>query len=93
VLVTADDDATGALPSVDSTPRVHGHPVNGLSVVAVEATRHVILLVGDVDEHELTQLSTFVSVPLARQLEVRAGPLDRTALTMLRVREPGRGAL
>ena len=66
LLLTADDDAT---VQADSTPHLHGSPVNGLSVVSVRGTRHAILLVGDLDAHELTQLTEAVSVPLARRLD------------------------
>ena len=84
LLVTAnDDDATGASLPDESTTHVHGRPVNGLSVVSVRGTRHAILLVGDLDEHELTQLSRLVSVPLARQLEESANLPDRPALAAL----------
>ena len=84
LLVTAnEDEATGGSLSDESTPHVHGHPVNGLSVVSVRGTRHAIVLVSDLDEHELTQLSTLVSVPLTQQLEGATILPDRTALAAL----------
>ena len=69
LLLTAHDDrATGGVAD-DSIPYVHGQPVNGLSVVSVRGPRHAILLVGELEEHELIQLSRTVSVPLAQQLQ------------------------
>jgi anti-sigma factor RsiW len=85
LLLTAhDDQATGGVAD-DSTPYVHGQPVNGLSVVSVRGARHAILLVGDLEERELTQLSRTVAVPLARQLEgslIVPGPPARAALNL-----------
>jgi len=85
LLLTAhDDQATGGVAD-DSTPHVHGQPVNGLSVVSVRGARHAILLVGDLEARELTQLSRTVSVPLARQLEgslIVPGPPARAALNL-----------
>ncbi len=69
LLVTdAGDDAAGVDVHADLAPQLRGRPVNGLSVVSVRGSRHAVLLVSDMDERELTQLSTTVSVPLARQL-------------------------
>ena len=51
-----------------ASPQVIGRPVDGLSAVSVNASRHVIVLVGDLESHELRQLSSFVSVPLTERL-------------------------
>ena len=84
LLVTAKDGATG-VESGDAIPQVIGRPMDGLSVVAVNGTRHAILLVGDLGDTELTQLSRIVSLPLAE----RVGSLvpDRGALTAVPGRE------
>jgi hypothetical protein len=72
LLMTADDETGSA--GRDAIPHVIGRPMNGLSVVSVNGTRHAILLVSDLDSGELAQLSESVSVPLARRLEVRLTP-------------------
>lgn len=86
LLLTAHDDQARGGVADDSTPYVHGQPVNGLSVVSVRGARHAILLVGDLEERELTQLSRTVAVPLARQLEgsliVPGPPPARAALNL-----------
>jgi len=69
LLMTANDGGTGTVGQ-DAIPQVIGRPMNGLSVVSVNGTRHAILLVSDLDTAELTQLSRAVSMPLARRLEV-----------------------
>jgi hypothetical protein len=73
LLMTANDGGSG-YGGQDAIPRVIGGPLDGLSVVAVDGTHHAILLVSDLDSTELTQLSTAVSVPLARRLEVSVIP-------------------
>lgn len=83
LLVTMNDDASDDDVRGDSSPHVHGSPVNGLTVVSVRATRHAVLLVGDLGEHELTRLSKAVSVPLAQQLQGSAMLPDPTALAAL----------
>jgi hypothetical protein len=84
LLVTAnDDDATGVHVAASSTPHVHGTPVNGLSVVSVRGIRHAILLVSDLDEHELQRLSAIVAIPLTRQLEGNMFRADRPMLAAL----------
>jgi hypothetical protein len=72
LLMTANDSGTGNVGQ-DAIPHVIGHPMNGLSVVSVNGTRHAILLVSDMDSAELAQLSRTISVPLARRLEVALG--------------------
>ena len=68
LLVTANDRATAAAGSVEAIPRVIGHPMEGLSMVSVNGTRHAIMLVSDLEENELTQLAGIVSLPLAQRL-------------------------
>jgi hypothetical protein len=68
LLVTATDGATGAAESADAIPHAIGRPIDGLSVVLVNGTRHAILLVGDLGGTELAQLSRIVSLPLAQRL-------------------------
>jgi hypothetical protein len=67
LLVTADEERS-VVQRPDLAPQLHGGPVNGLSVASVRGARHAILLVGDLEGQELTQLSTTVSVPLVDQL-------------------------
>jgi hypothetical protein len=86
LLVTERDAEAGAPLSVGPMPHVHGSPENGLSVVSVRGTRHTILLVGDLQDHELVDLSTRVSVPLAQQLEGRTVLPERGALAALTAR-------
>lgn len=81
LLVAADDEPTNAALRGE-VPHVHGHPVDGVSVVSVRAPHHAILLVGDLEEQELTQLSKLVSVPLALQLEARATRPDPAPLAL-----------
>lgn len=69
LLMTANDGGTGNVGE-NAIPHVIGRPMNGLSVVSVNGTRHAILLVSDLDSAELAQLSRAVSVPLARRLDV-----------------------
>jgi hypothetical protein len=69
LLVTADDERLGGVVRpADLTPRLHGRPVDGLSVASIRGARHTILLVCDLEQRELTQLSTTVAVPLVEQL-------------------------
>jgi hypothetical protein len=75
LLVTADDERRGGggVMPADVAPRLHGGPVNGLSVSSVRGAHHAILLVSDLEGRELTQLSASVSVPLVEQLA--SGPI------------------
>jgi hypothetical protein len=73
LLMTENDGRTGNVAQ-DTIPHVIGRPMNGLSVVTVNGTRHAILLVSDLDTADLTQLSRAVSMPLARRLEVGLTP-------------------
>ena len=72
LLVTADDEGPGgtAMPP-DLVPHLHGGPVNGLSVASVRGAQRAILLVSDLEQQELTELSRTVSVPLVEQLVSR----------------------
>lgn len=83
-LLMAANDAAGDVEP-DAIPHVIGRSMNGLSVVSVNGTQHAILLVGDLERAELTQLSRAVSVPLARSLGMRGMPV-RGALTWLMAR-------
>ena len=86
LLMTANDGGVGDVGQ-DAIPHVIGRPVNGLSVVSVNGTRHAVLLVSDLDSAELAQLSRAVSVPLARRLEVSLVP-DRGTLASLVFERP-----
>jgi hypothetical protein len=69
LLMTTSDGTTPSAEPNDVIPHVIGRPMDGLSVVAVHGPRHAILLVSDLGTAELTQLSTAVSIPLARQID------------------------
>jgi hypothetical protein len=79
LLMTTDDRTTDAADTAGAIPYVIGRPIDGLSVVAVNGASHAFLLVGDLGTAELTQLSTSVSMPLARRLE---GSLRPSAMTL-----------
>jgi hypothetical protein len=65
LLMTAGDRVTPA-DTADAIPHLIGHPIGGMSVVAVNGPHHMILLVSDVDAGELARLSKAVALPLAR---------------------------
>ena len=67
LLVTASDRTTAAA-SADDIPHLIGRPMDGLSVVSVNGSRHAVMLVSDLERGELTQLAGIVSLPLARRL-------------------------
>jgi hypothetical protein len=69
LLVAAHERPEGAR---DLVPRPLGAPVDGLSVVSVNASRHAVLLVSDMGSAELTRLSEAVSRPLAQRLAAGA---------------------
>ena len=80
LLVTAADERTAGTPlPPDLVPHLHGGPVNGLSVASVRGAQHAILLVSDLEQRELTELSTAVSVPLVEQLASRLPVPDMMA--------------
>jgi hypothetical protein len=84
LLVTDDDrPIEGVVSPPDLQPHVHGAPVDGLSVASIRGSRHAILLVSDLAEHELSQLSTTVSVPLVDQLVSGLIPADPHAIAAL----------
>jgi hypothetical protein len=68
LLVTANDRATAAPESAAAIPHLIGRPVDGLSVVSVNGSRHAIMLVSDLERTELTQLARIVSLPLVERL-------------------------
>jgi len=67
LLVTANDGAT-AIDSAEAIPQVIGRPIDGLSVVSVNGSRHAVMLVSDLEDNQLTQLARVVSLPLAQRL-------------------------
>ncbi len=68
LLMTQDRREAGMLVPVDAFPRRIGQSDSGLTVVSVNGGGHAILLVSDLASAELTQLSTVIAMPLARQL-------------------------
>ena len=77
LLVTANDATAG---SAEAIPHVIGRPMEGLSVVAVNGSRHAVMLVSDLEENALTHLAGVVSVPLVRRLvDVKSDRMGTTA--------------
>jgi hypothetical protein len=68
LLLTANDRPIDAAVPAVAIPRVIGRPTDGLSVVSVDGVRHAVMLVGDLEKHELTQLAGIVSLPLVERL-------------------------
>jgi hypothetical protein len=68
LLLTANRGAIGTSDRADVVPQVIGRPMDGLSVVSVNGSRHAILLVSDLGNAELAQLSQMVSPPLVQRL-------------------------
>lgn len=68
LLMTANGGATGAAEGADAIPHVIARPMDGLSVVFVNGSRHAIVLVSDLGSGELTRLSQIVSLPLVQRL-------------------------
>lgn len=68
LLVTANERATAAGESAEAIPHVIGRPLDGLSVVSVNGSRHAVMLVSDLENHALTQLAGIVSRPLVQRL-------------------------
>lgn len=86
LLVTANGRTTGDAESMAAIPHVIGRPVDGLSVVSVNGSRHAIMLVSDLEKSELTQLAEIVSLPLVQRL---AGVTpDRTETTAWVITQP-----
>jgi hypothetical protein len=71
LLLTGSERSASTIEGVDAAPHLIGAPMNGLSVVSVNGSRHAILLVSDMASEELTQLSRAISVPLAQRLAAR----------------------
>jgi hypothetical protein len=68
LLVTAND-AVPAAAAPEWAPHLIGNSVSGLSVVSVRGSDHSVLLVSDLNDRELKELSNAVSVPLAQRLQ------------------------
>ncbi|HET7698093.1 MAG TPA: hypothetical protein VFK57_20430 [Vicinamibacterales bacterium] len=68
LLMTARSSRAGAGVREDAIPHLVGGPASGLSVVSVDASGRSILLVGDLEGAELTNLSRIVVTPLAQRL-------------------------
>lgn len=79
LLVTANEKPTAAAESAEAIPHLIGRPMEGLSVVSVNGSRHAVMLVSDLEKNELTQLAGIVSLPLVQRLG--AGTSDRTKPT------------
>ena len=90
LLVTANkpDDASGPSAPMGSTPYLLRTSLNRLTVVAVRVPHHAVVLVSDLEEQELTQLSNAVSVPLARRLAGRVIVPDPGTLAALDRAQP-----
>ena len=92
LLMTVNGGATGPAASAEVSPRVIGRLMDGLSVVSVNGSRHAIVLVSDLGNAELIQLSQTVSVPLVQRLGgVTHNPGRDTAF--MTARPPGASAL
>jgi len=79
LLVTANDRTSddGASPAI---PHVIGRPLDGLSVVSVNGSRHAVVLVSDLEKKELTNLAGIVSLPLVQRLaDVARDPTTTTS--------------
>jgi hypothetical protein len=87
LLLTANDRPIDAAASPVAMPRVIGRPLDGLSVVSVDGVRHAVMLVGDLEGHELTQLAGIVSLPLIERLTGVVA--HRTTTARLRVERIG----
>ena len=72
LLVTANKqhDASGRSAPMGS-PYLLRTSLNRLTVVSVRGPHHAVVLVSDLEEHELTELSNAMSVPLAQRLTGR----------------------
>ena len=88
LLMTEGSARAGAAAAI---PHAIGRSTNGLSVVSVNAPDHVILLVGDLERAELTQLSTILAKPLAQRLVSGLRPAQADALVALQSVIPADG--
>jgi hypothetical protein len=73
LLMTANDSPE----SVEAVPHVIGHRVNGLSAVSVTGSRHSVVMVSDLSEADLMQLSGVVSPSLLQSAEQTTAALMR----------------
>ena len=69
LLLAANDATTASAARPALTPHAIGRPVDGLSAVSVNGSRHAVMLVSDLANDELTQLSRMLSLPLVERLE------------------------
>lgn len=90
LLVTANESASGLDGSAEAIPHVIGRPMDGLSVVSVNGSRHAVMLVSDLDRRELTQLAGVVSLPLAQRLADVTPDLSEKMASLFA--QPGRGS-
>ena len=86
LLLTANRRGTTAADAAAAIPQVIGRPMDGLSVVSVNGSRHAVMLVGDLGNNELTRLAGIVSVPLVQRLAGVAS--DRTEQAAWRFAQP-----
>jgi len=82
LLVTANDRDT-AIASEEAIPHVIGRPMDGLSVVSVNGSRHAVMLVSDLEDNQLTQLARIVSLPLAQRLADVTSDRAKTTVWLL----------
>jgi hypothetical protein len=68
LLITANNGTTGSATRPALTPHAVGRPVDGLSAVSVNGSRHAVMVVSDLANDELTQLSQMLSLPLVERL-------------------------
>ena len=83
LLVTANDGTAADAESAAAIPHVLGRPLDGLSVVSVNGSRHAVMLVSDLEKSELTQLAGIVSLPLVERLADVAQDRARTVAWLL----------
>ena len=69
LLMTSRDVKAGANQDADATPHTIGRSRDGLSVVSVSGSSHSFLMVADLGNEELRQLSEIIAKPLAQRLE------------------------
>lgn len=90
LLVTGNERAPGVDGSADAIPHVIGRPMDGLSVVSVNGSRHAVMLVSDLDRDELTQLAGVVALPLVQRLADVPSDLSEKMASLFA--QPGRGS-
>lgn len=87
-LLVTENDRAAAIDSAEAIPHVIGRPMDGLSVVSVNGSRHAVMLVSDLENNQLTQLARIVSLPLAQRLTDVTS--DRTKTTAWLLIPPAR---